>query len=99
MTAQEINTASLWFGIVGSLASIISLTWNVVQLLGNQDLKRTLRSTVVATESTCDDISAKVTTALSGHAAYRESLLASIKTAADTTKRHLAETRQQYFPH
>ena len=84
-----------FLGIIGSLASIISIIINISQGLQNRSLKRQLSSVICSCEDSFSQIEKNAHECISSHAANRLSYLKSIAANAHATKRYLSEIRSR----
>ena len=94
--SQQLNALEL-LGIVGSIASILSIMVNIFQGIVNKHLKSDLGAVLSSSENALRMISNEASQALSSHAAAREGILKSILAGAQRTRETLTRFRLRHF--
>ena len=82
-------------GLLGSIASIVSIVVNVLQWLANRTLKRSLDAAVCIGENAAADVERDAQNALGGHPAKHTEFLRSILAHAQGARSALSQIRRR----
>lgn len=92
---EQLNALE-WLGIVGSIASILSIILNIFQGIVNKHLRRDLGAVLSSSERVLQTISNEAEQGLSSHAAAHEGILKSILAGAQRTRETLTRFRLRH---
>ncbi|MDP8205343.1 MAG: hypothetical protein P9L92_01665 [Candidatus Electryonea clarkiae] len=94
---QHSFTILEWLGIIGSIASIISIVLNIIQLNINKDLKKILDITVCSSESGFNSIKKSAEENLDGHAIEKSSNMKIIIATANQVTNTLSQIKIKWL--